>query len=184
MTLKTILLTSTAAAILLAGAMSATAAGIAAETPVNNTVSLSYDSDSGTISLPTAASSTFLVDEKIDFTLVAQDGTSVTVNPTESEAALTFLLTNEGNDTRDFDINIVQSDNGDPISLTYDATNSGAAGTWSLYTSPNASGGPDTGYNPTGFAGWAILHPTHRSTSGSWRTSPVVPHKARKMSSP
>ncbi len=154
MTFKKTLLASTSAALILGAGMPALAAGTAADTEVINSIDVNYNSDTTPISMPNAASDTFRVDEKVNFALVAQNGTTVSVNPTDANATLTFLLTNSGNEARSFDIDVAQSDNGDPMGLTYDPTNSGAAGTWSFYTSPNATGGPDTGYNPNGVTGF------------------------------
>jgi len=153
MTFKKALLASTAVAILLGAAAPGFAAGTAANTPVTNSIDLDFQSGTTPMSLSGAASDNFVVDEKVNFTLLAQDGATVTVSPGESRATLTFLLTNTGNEARDFDIDVAQAGGGDPIGLTYDPTNAGDPGTWSFYTSPNATGGPDTGYNPTGTSG-------------------------------
>lgn len=143
----------------LAAAGQAPAGGTPSGTTVENTISLSYDSGGDTISDPTASTDSFNVDERLDFSLVGQDTPpDLTVEPTENSQTLTFLLTNEGNDPRDFDIDLAQTAGPDgAIGLTFDATGSGAAGTYSVYTSPNPTGGPDTLYDPAGVDGVGSL---------------------------
>jgi uncharacterized repeat protein (TIGR01451 family) len=154
MTLKKALLVSTAALALTSMAAPVFAAGTTANSSITNTISVSYMSDGNAINTPNAASDAFVVDEKINFTLVPQDApTTVTVQPAEDDAILTFLLTNTGNDARDFDIDVAVTDDGAPLGLTFDPTGSGADGTYSIYTSPIAGTGQDTLYNPAGFVG-------------------------------
>jgi len=158
--IRTISLLSSAALAALVAASPAFASGTASGESITNTISLSYESGGGTIDDPTAGTDTFDVDEKIDFSLVEQDSpTTATVSPGDTDEALTFLLTNEGNNARDFDIDVAQVGGAAPLGLTYDATGSGDPGTWSIYTSPNATGGPDTLYDPNGINGVGELQP-------------------------
>jgi hypothetical protein len=159
MTIKNTLLAGTALTILIGSTLPAAAAGTAASSSVTNSFDLNYSSRDTAISTPEAASDTFVVDEKVNFTLIPQSGTAISVSPADSEAYLEFLLTNTGNQTRDFDVTVSQSDDGDPISLTYDASNSGSAGTWSFWTGPNSGVGPDTAHVVTGTSGIGSLSP-------------------------
>jgi uncharacterized repeat protein (TIGR01451 family) len=140
------LLLSAASMAMFAGA--AHAAGTTAGTTITNTVDLSYDSGGGTITRANAASVDFMVDRKVDFALVGQAATDT--NAVEQGAAdqeMVFLVNNEGNAPSGYDIDVSASGT---VGLTYDPTGSGAEGTYSVYTSPNATGGPDTLYDVTG----------------------------------
>lgn len=146
-------LLSGAAIVALASAAPALAAGTEADTPIVNSITVSYDAGGDTVTEPDAASDAFLVDEKIDFSLQALDSpTTVTVTPGATNQVLTFLLTNEGNAERPFDIDISQVGGASPLGLLFDASGSGATGTWSVYLSQNATGGPDFLYDPTGIS--------------------------------
>lgn len=134
--------------LLVAGAMtalsvgSASAAGTAADTNVQNTFSLSYSVD-GTaqpvIDTGPAGSNTpteFTVDRKVDLTVVSNG--NETVAPGETDAELTFTLTNTGNDTQGYDLSLVNEAAGDEfdasnLTITYYVGNS-ATGTELTYT--------------------------------------------------
>jgi uncharacterized repeat protein (TIGR01451 family) len=139
------LLISAASIALFAGAASAgTQAGIV----VVNTVDLSYESGADTITRPNAAMADFVVDRMVDHTLVGQaSGDTVLVDQGAADQAMVFQVTNEGNDTSGYDIDVASAG---AIGLTYDPTGSGNEGTYSVYTSPNATGGPDTLYDING----------------------------------
>jgi len=94
---------------------SASAAGTAADTNVQNTFSLTYSVD-GTeqpvIDTGPSGSNTpteFTVDRKVDLTVVSNG--NETVAPGEADAELTFTLTNTGNDTQGYDLSLVNEAN-------------------------------------------------------------------------
>ncbi len=120
----------------------ASAAGTAADTNVQNTFSLSYsvggtpqpviDTGPGGSNTPTE----FTVDRKVDLT-VASNGNE-TVAPGETDAQLTFTLTNTGNDTQGYDLSLVNEASGDEfdatgLTISYYVGNS-ATGTELTYT--------------------------------------------------
>ncbi len=134
--------------LLLAGAMvalsagAASAAGTAADTNVQNTFSLTYSVDGTqqpTIDTGPSGTNTpteFTVDRKVDLT-VASNGNE-TVAPGETDAELTFTLTNTGNDTQGYDLSFVNEGSGDEfdatgLTITYYVGNS-ATGTELTYT--------------------------------------------------
>jgi len=80
----------------IAGAQSGTPAG----TTISNQATATY-SVNGTPASVQSNVSTFKVDRKVDLTLVAQTGTT-RVNLSQSDAYLTFTLTNKTNGTQDF----------------------------------------------------------------------------------
>lgn len=117
----------------------AQAAGTAPGVSVTNSIDLSYTSSGNTISRPDAASVSFVVDRKVDFIFEGQDSPSmVAVEQGASEVWLTFRLQNEGNDSSAYDIDLTRTG---ALGLTYDATGSGAEGTYSVYVGPSANPG-------------------------------------------
>lgn len=96
------------------GSSGAFAAGTAAGTTISNLATLSYAI--GAVSQPVIGSSatgntsgagtatTFLVDRKINLTIIKQGVAATSVTPGQSSAVSTFLLTNLGNDVQDFSI--------------------------------------------------------------------------------
>lgn len=95
-----------ALALLLIGAMAmlapqtALALGTAAGTPITNNAAVNY-SVNGTGQPQVNASATFKVDDKVSFTLTAQDSANVTISPSGA-AYQTYVLTNTGNGPHDF----------------------------------------------------------------------------------
>ncbi len=139
------LLFTVASAALFAGGASA---GTQAGTVVVNSVNLSYESGADTISRTGAATADFVVDRVVDSVIVGQSAAgTVLVDQGAADQAMVFQVTNEGNDTSGYDIDVNASG---VIGLTYDKTGSGAEGTYSVYISPNATGGPDTLYDADG----------------------------------
>lgn len=127
------------------------AAETAAGTAITNTIDIGYTSGGHTITIPKAATDTFNVDRKLDFTLVPQDNpTDVSVQANAKGQVLTYLLTNTGNNPTGFDIDLAKTDAGNPIGLTYDGTGSGNYGTYTLYTATAKTGGTNTIYAPAG----------------------------------
>ena len=95
-------------------ALSGTLAGgvmaqTAPDTPIINTIDLTYSSGAGTaeVSQQNAASVEFRVDRKIDVVVIADAGDGrVTVVPGETAVTLPFLVENRGNDTQGFRISV------------------------------------------------------------------------------
>ncbi len=109
------------------------AQGVAAGTDISNTVVVNYKL-AGIDQDPIESSPTgnkisgigngsptqFIVDRKID--LVLTGNTNANVNPSESQAEVTFTLLNEGNDSQEFNLqtnSIIPSDDFDTASCTY-----------------------------------------------------------------
>ncbi len=100
-----------------AGAQSAYAVGTAATTAVNNRATVSY-TVSGAPQTPIESSPTgnsnpgvgngtntsFVVDNRIDFAVDEVSGNATVVSPGQSNAVLTFLVTNEGNAPQGFQL--------------------------------------------------------------------------------
>ena len=99
--------------LLAGGTQTALAAGTASSTPINNTATVNYEVDSVVQTpvlssplgdTPTGIATTFLVDNKVDLTVVASDVAYVTVVPGSTSQVLTFTVTNDGNTTQDFSL--------------------------------------------------------------------------------
>lgn len=138
---KTLAYGAALSALLAGGAMAQTAPG----TPVNNTISLNYNTGAGEIELsgsqlPTA---NFVVDRKVDLVLNSQLSPTdeVTAPSGSTQVLLAFNLENNGNGTQDFQIDVVR--NG-ALNLTASATATDTpdAGEYSVVfsTSDNLSG--------------------------------------------
>ena len=80
------------------------AVGTTAGTTIANTATVSYTLGSDPTPLTTTASNSFEVLEVIDVALTWQDAASVAVNSPHSGRVLTFLLTNTGNGSEDFNL--------------------------------------------------------------------------------
>lgn len=104
---------------LLAGAAlastSAFAAGTVAGTSISNIATVDYEvggiAQTGIESSPTGnstpgagngTSTAFVVDNRVDLTLVEQGGAQTPVSPGQANAVATYLLTNTGNETQDY----------------------------------------------------------------------------------
>ncbi len=79
----------------------AMAIGTAAGTAVDNTVSVDYDVN-GVDQTDLTSSVSFVVDRRVDFTLLAQGAALVDVTPGETDSFFDFLLTNDSNSPLDF----------------------------------------------------------------------------------
>lgn len=130
-------------------ATAAMAGGTAPGTTIKNSIDLSYTSGGNPVSVPNAASVSFLVDRKVNFSIVGQDaGANVVVQQGASGQYQTYLLTNSGNDASGYDINVA---NNGTIGLTYDPTAGGALGTYSVWVgSTLAPSSSDVLYNANG----------------------------------
>lgn len=74
-----------------------------ANTPVNNTATLNYQVN-GTAMPQKTANAQFVVDRKIDFTVVTTNAAAIDVYPGESTKYLTFTVTNTGNAAFDYSL--------------------------------------------------------------------------------
>jgi len=105
---------SIAASVLLLS-QQALAVGTAAGTDIDNRATVTYsvnlNPQTGIESSPTGNSTpglnsggdtTFVVDNRVDFSLVTQDAARVVVNPGDADAATQYLVTNVGNNVQDF----------------------------------------------------------------------------------
>lgn len=102
--------------LLLLSGQQAFAVGTLANTPIDNRATVNYDvsgnAQTEIESAPGAGNSnpgngagtdtSFVVDNRVNFTLVVQDATQVLVNPGDNGAVTEFLLTNLGNSVQDF----------------------------------------------------------------------------------
>jgi len=89
-------------------AQQAMAVGTRADTMVENTATVDYDV--ATIQQAQLTSNTvqFVVDRRVDFTIVAQGGALVPVTPGGNDYFFDFLLTNTSNSVLDFNVAIAQ----------------------------------------------------------------------------
>ena len=88
------------------------ALGTAAGTTINNSASVGY-SVGGVAQTPAASNvATFVVDNKVVFTLIANDATYVSVVPGQTGAVLTYTLLNSGNATQDFGLTVTNQTTG------------------------------------------------------------------------
>ncbi|MEQ6341116.1 MAG: hypothetical protein M3A44_05530 [Gammaproteobacteria bacterium] len=83
---------------------SALAAGTVAGTSVSNSATINYQV--GAISQPAITSNAvaFVVDKKVNMTVVTTDAAAVSVTPGSSNNIVTFTVTNTSNDTMDFSL--------------------------------------------------------------------------------
>ncbi len=100
-----LLVTIFAAAILLAfNSNAAFAAGTPANTTISNTATLAYDVNGVAQANITSPAATFVVDRKINLTVLTVDSNAVTVAPGQTLAVTTFTVSNTGNDSQDFNL--------------------------------------------------------------------------------
>jgi len=98
--------------------LNAAAIGTGAGTVITNQASLSYSVGGTAITAPIVSNAdTFVVDDKVDLTVVHQDGAIVTVTPGTTGQVTEFLVTNTGNKVHDFILTSSQN-NGNPFSAT------------------------------------------------------------------
>ena len=116
-------------ALLLFSAFFVQAAGVAPSTVVPNQAFIDYTITAVNYSDPTNIAVT-TVDELINLTLIWQDPPNVAVNSPSTNRVLTFLLTNTGNGTESYTLNVnnvLGGDNFDPTfaSIYFDTNGSG-----------------------------------------------------------
>lgn len=88
--------------------------GTTAGTSITNTVGVTY-SVGGVPQGATNASDTFVVDRKVDFTLVEAGNSTTTVAPDQKGAVTTFTLTNLANAPLDFALGVGQQTTGSTV---------------------------------------------------------------------
>jgi len=99
------------------------AVGTLANTSVDNLATVNYDvngngqtpiesSPTGNSTPGAGVLTSFLVDNRVNFTLVVQDATQVIVAPGDSQVVTEFLLTNLGNSVQDFNTTVLDMPNG------------------------------------------------------------------------
>jgi len=136
MTFKT-RIAAVSALLLTTAAPAAFAAGTDAGTSISNSIDVSYVSGGETITVNDADTATFVVDRRVDLSLEGQDaGKTVTAAAGADDQVLTFLLTNEGNDSSGYDIDVTSSGT---LGLTYDPSGAGTDGTYYTVLSSDAT---------------------------------------------
>jgi len=125
----------------LALAQTAMAAGTSAGTVITNQATLDYRV--GGIIQPSAPSTatTFNVDRKVNFNVTYVPGTFVNVFPGATNQALTYTVTNSGNDTQDFNLAVAQLNGGAVLT----GTDNIDAGSVRLFLDSNTNGTFDSG---------------------------------------
>ncbi len=95
----------------------AMAAGTTAGDSIVNNVSVAYQVG-GVDQTEETASDTFVVDRRVDVTVAEVGGASTTVVPGETQAAITFTVTNNSNDEVDYALSADQSSTTDDFDIT------------------------------------------------------------------
>lgn len=109
---KKILATGASVLALSAASVSAQAMGgtkTPAGTSITSTVDLTYSSGGKTIEVEAAASTTFVVDRKVDAMLTAGNAGPVPAIPGETAIPLSFTIENTGNDVSNYDIDLLST---------------------------------------------------------------------------
>ncbi len=124
-----------------AGAGVASAAGTASGTSISNTATINYTVGGVGQTPITSAATSFLVDDKVDFTVVSNDGGTVTGTPGSAAIAMKFTVTNTGNTTHDFNLSSIAA-----------TTNEFVASSVTFYDDVNVNGVYDSGVdNPISY---------------------------------
>jgi uncharacterized repeat protein (TIGR01451 family) len=82
--------------------INAIAAGAAANTSISNTATLNYDLNGVTQASITSPAAVFVVDNKVNLTVIESDNNPTVVTPLQNGAVTTFTITNNGNATQDY----------------------------------------------------------------------------------
>ena len=98
------LLIGVVAAVMLLAGVTETAMAAPAGTSISNSATVNYSVASIGQDPVNSAAATFLVDRKVDFTVVTDESAVVSVTPGTSANVLRFTVDNTGNDTFDFDL--------------------------------------------------------------------------------
>lgn len=99
-------------------AQSASAALTPAGTVVKNQATLDYKVGGISQNQVPSTETTFNVDRKVNFTVTYVPGAFVNVFPGATDQALTYTVTNSGNDTQDFDLTVAQMNGGGVLTGT------------------------------------------------------------------
>ncbi len=121
---------------LLAGVQVAHAAGTAAGTTVSNTATVNYNVNGVAQTAITSAPTQFVVDNRIDLTVTEFSGNATLVLPGQTNAVLSYLVTNTGNASQGFQLSasnltgtllFTQTDNADflPLNVFVDGNGNG-----------------------------------------------------------
>ena len=100
-TARRLLLAGSAAMASIGTAHAQTATGTVAGTTISNTAQASYTVN-GTPQITQSNTATFVVDRKVNLTVIADQGGNTQVNQGQTGAVLTFKVTNNTNGTQDF----------------------------------------------------------------------------------
>lgn len=117
----------------------AMAAGTLAGTAITNNVSVSYQV-SGNNQTDATASNSFAVDRKVDLTVARTDNTATQVAPGSVNQSVEFQVTNNSNDTLDFDLSAAQVATGGAAGISGDANDSFNVGALTFYLDNNGNG--------------------------------------------
>lgn len=116
--------------------------GVAANTDISNTASVSY-SVGGVAQTPiTSAADVFKVDRKIDLVVTTQDSAAVAVTPGQTNAVTRFTVTNNSNATIDFLLAATQQSGGTAKFTGNDTTD---VSNVRIYVETNGTAGWQTG---------------------------------------
>ena len=103
--------------VMMLGAMSLQATGTAANTDINNSVTLSYDVNNVAQTQVPSNTDTFKVDRKIDL-IVDATNTPLDVTPSATDQNLSFVVRNDGNDADTFTLTVTDNIGGDDFNPT------------------------------------------------------------------
>ena len=92
----------TVASLLVLSSNATFAAGTLANTPISNSATLSYDLNGVTQPDITSPTAIFVVDNKIDLTVIEKNNSPTQVTPGQLRAVTTFTVTNNGNAVQDY----------------------------------------------------------------------------------
>lgn len=90
------------ASLLVISSNAAFAAGTLANTPISNTATLAYDVNGVAQANITSPAATFVVDNKIDLSVIEKNNSPTLVTPGQLRAVTTFTVTNNGNAVQDY----------------------------------------------------------------------------------
>ncbi|MFQ5596837.1 MAG: hypothetical protein ACE5GK_02185 [Nitrospiria bacterium] len=88
------------------------AAGTASDTTISNSATVDYQVNSIAQTQQTSNTATFKVDNKVNLTVVTDEGAVVSVTPGATDQVLTFTVTNTGNTVQDFTVSAVARSGG------------------------------------------------------------------------
>lgn len=124
---------------------------------VSNAMTLSYETGGDTITRETAAEASFTVDQRLSFTFTSlEDGTTVNVEPGAAAQDIRLILTNTGNQPVPFDVDVAAV--ADQLGLTLDPAGGGEEGTFSVYLLDDPGGTP-VAYDPSGIVSTGAIQP-------------------------